>query len=73
MENCVIKINDKEISFSYYSIFLYNGKYKNEYYFKHYHINTRYMFYGCDSLINFNLSNFNTTNVNVMSSVIVNL
>ncbi len=67
MENCVIKINDKEIPFSYHYTFGYSGKYKIEYSFKHYLKNTNYIFYECDSLTNLNLSNFNTTNVTDMS------
>ena len=44
MENSVIKINDKKIPFSYYYTFFYSGKYKIEYSFKNYLINTSYMF-----------------------------
>jgi len=67
MENCVIKINDKEIPFSYYYIFTYSGIYTIEYSFKNYLINTSYMFFNCYSLINLDLSNFNTSNVTNMS------
>jgi len=67
MENCLIKINDEEIPFSYYYTFRYSGKYKIKYSFKHYLINTSYMFYSCKSLTNLDLSNFNTTNVTDMS------
>jgi len=69
MENCVIKINDKEIPFSYYYTFPYSGKFKIEYFFKNYLINTSYIFYNCNSLTNLNLSNFNATNVIDMSSM----
>jgi surface protein len=68
-ENCIIKVNGMVIQFSYFLKFKNSGKYIIEYYFKHYITNTNYMFYDCSSLINLNLSNFNTTNVTDMSGM----
>ena len=62
-ENCEIKINNKKFNFSFYCIFPQKGKYKIEYTFKHKLSKTCFMFYGCSSLTNINLSNFNTQNV----------
>ena len=43
------------------------NKYKIEYSFNGILTKIDYMFYGCDSLTNINLSNFNTQNVTDMS------
>ena len=68
-ENIEIKINEKNINFSYTHKFEKEGKYKIEYLFKNNITKTNYMFYGCKSLININLSNFNTKNVIDMSNM----
>ena len=65
-EKCIIKINNKIISFNYYNKFNEKGKYKIEYLFNEIIIKTDYMFYECNSLTNINLSNFNTQNVTDM-------
>ena len=66
-DNIVIKIDGKIIKFSYYYKFNKEGKYIIEYSFKNNLTKTCYMFYDCKSLINLNLSNFNTKNVINMS------
>ena len=66
-DNIEIKIDGKIIKFSYYYKFNKEGKNIVEYSFKNKLTKTCYMFYDCKSLINLNLSNFNTTNVINMS------
>ena len=66
-DNIEIKIDGKIIKFSYYYKFNKEGKYIIEYSFKNNLTKTCYMFYDCKSLINLNLSNFNTQNVINMS------
>ena len=63
IKECEIKINDKIITFNYYYKFTNKGTYTIKYIFRNYLTNTNYMFYNCSSLININLSNFNTENV----------
>ena len=65
-ENIEIKINGKLIEFAYYYKFNKEGKYTIEYSFKNNLTKTCFMFYKCDSLINLDLSNFNTQKVNNM-------
>ena len=65
-ENIEIRINEKIIEFTYNYKFKKEGKYKIEYLFKNNLTNTCCMFAGCESLINLNLSNFNTQNVTKM-------
>ena len=67
IENCIIKINDKIIPFSYFYKFNQKGKYKIQYLFKNNLTKTNHMFFGCNSLINIDLSNFKTENVTNMS------
>jgi len=66
-DKCIIKINNKIIPFNYYNKFNKKGKYKIEYLFNGILTKTDFIFYGCKSLQNINLSNFNTQNVNNMS------
>ena len=66
-KNIIIKINGKKIEFTYYYKFKEEGKYIIEYFFKNNLTKTDFMFCGCKRLINLNLSNFNTQNVNNMS------
>ena len=68
-ENCIIKINNKFISFNYYYKFKKKGKFIIEYSFKNNIKNLSYMFSGCNSLTNIDLSNFNTQNVIDMSAM----
>ena len=68
-KNCKIKINEKIISFSYFYIFKEKGKYFIKYSFKNNLKKINYMFYGCNSLTNIDLSNFNTQNVTNMSYI----
>ena len=63
IKECKIEINGKKISFCYFYKFEKIGKYKIKYIFKNYLTKINYMFYNCSSLINLNLSNFNTQNV----------
>ena len=64
---CEIKINDEVIPFNYFHNFKKQGKNIIKYYFKNYLTNMHCMFSGCKSLINIDLSNFNTQNVTDMS------
>ena len=66
-ENCKIEINDKLIPFSYYYTFEKEGKYIIKYSFTNNLSKTNYMFWGCKSLRNINLSNFNSQFVTNMS------
>ena len=59
-EKCTIKIDCKIIPFSYYYQFNEKRKYKIEYLFSENLNNASYLFCDCNSLINFDLSNFNT-------------
>ena len=65
-ENCIITINNKIIPFNYIYKFKEKGKYKIEYSFKKNIKSLAYMFFGCKSLTNIDLSNFNTQNVTNM-------
>ena len=67
MENIEILINDKKIDFSYFYKFENKGKYKLKYNFKNKLTNISFMFSECKSLININLSNFNTQKINNIS------
>ena len=66
-ENIEIRINGEKIEFSYINKFNKEGKYKIEYLFKKNLKKTNHMFYCCTSLINLNLSRFNTQNIIGMS------
>ena len=66
-ENIEIKINGKIMPFFYYYKFPVKGKYNIQYSFKKCLTKTNHMFWGCKSIINLNLSNFNTQNVTNMS------
>ena len=68
-ENCKISINGEKIPFSYYYKFDKEGKYIIKYSFTNNLSKTDCMFYGCESLTNINLSNFNTQNVTGMWSM----
>ena len=65
-----MKIEEKIIKFSYYYKFIKDGKYNREYISKNNLTKTNHMFIDCDSLINLNLSNFNTQNVTNMSGML---
>ena len=65
-ENCEIYINNELIPFSYFHTFNKKGKYIIKYNFKDNIKNMGYMFRGCSSLTNINLSNLNTNNVTDM-------
>ena len=71
-ENCEIKINNHQIPFCYYYEFKEKGKYIIQYSFKNKISKSNYMFYDCKSLININLSNFNTENITDMSYMFYN-
>ena len=66
---CEISINDKLIPFNYFHKFEEKGKYKIMYNFKKNLIRTCFMFYGCSSLTNIDLSNFNTQNITNMENM----
>ena len=59
-ENCIIKINNKVIPFSYFYNFEKNGIYKIQYIFIKNLKNTNFLFSNCDLLKKIDLSNFNT-------------
>ena len=67
LENCLIKIDNKEIPFSYKYKFNKKGKHLIEYYFSKDLTKTNYLFYDCQYLTSINLSNINTKNVTNMS------
>ena len=69
-DNCKIRINDELIPFSYFHKFNKKGKYTIKYIFKNKITKTNYMFLGCSSLININLSYFNTNDVEDMSFIL---
>ena len=71
-ENVEIKINEKNIEFTNNYKFQKEGKYKIEYIFKNNLTNTSYLFYNCKSIIDLNLSNFNTKNISNMSHMFCN-
>ena len=66
IKECEIQINEKKINFSYYYKFQKEGIYKIKYTFKNDLTKTSCMFYKCSSLINIDLSHFNTQNVTEM-------
>ena len=65
----LIKINEKKIKFAYCYKFNEKGKYIIEYSFKKCLTNTIFMFRDCKSLINLNLSNFDTQKINNMNGM----
>ena len=66
IKKCEIKINYELIPFNYFYKFKSKGKYIIQYSFKNNINKTCYMFFGCSSLTNIDLSNFNTNNVTNM-------
>ena len=68
-DNCIIKINDAIIPFSYYYNFNKEGKYIIKYLFKNNLSKADFMFYGCKSFTNIDLSNFDTKNITNMSNM----
>jgi len=69
IKKCEISINDKLIPFNYFHKFKEKGKYKIKYKYKNNLIRTIFMFCGCESLENIDLSNFNTQNVTNMENM----
>ena len=68
-DNIEITINDEPIPFSYFYKFKEKSKYIIKYIFKNNLTKTDFMFYGCEYLINMNLSHFQTIDVTNMSSM----
>ena len=67
IKKCEIRINNQLIPFNYIHKFKSSGKYTIKYSFRK-NINiTAFMFNGCSSIENINLSNFNTKNAKNMS------
>ena len=66
IKKCEIRLNDKLIQFTYFYQFTNKGKYIIKYSFYNYLSKTNYIFFECSSLINIDLSNFNTQNVTDM-------
>ena len=69
IKQCEIKINYELMPFNYFYNFKSKGRYTIKYSFKNKLKSTFLMFYGCSSLTNIDLSNFNTNNVNNMGSM----
>ena len=69
IKDCKIKINDININFNYFHRFKKKGKYIIKYIFSNNLTKTNYMFLYCESLININLSNFNSQNVTNMKNM----
>jgi len=65
-DNCRIKINNININFDYFYRFNKKGKYFIEYKFLDNLTKTDYLFYECKSIINLDLSNFNSQKVTNM-------
>ena len=69
IKKCEIKINDELIPFNYFYKFKSKGKYIIKYIFKN-NINNLYLIFSdCKSIINIDLSNFNTNNVTNMNAM----
>ena len=68
-ENCEIEIDNKIIPFSYFYKFNKKGKHIIKYTFMKNLSKADYLFYGCKSLTNINLSNINTENVTNMKNM----
>ena len=69
IKECIIEINGKNYPFSYFHKFEKEGKHQIKYTFKKLLTNCGCMFSHCLSLINLNLSKFNTQNVTNMNSM----
>ena len=70
IKECIIEINNIKLSsFSYFHKFEKDGIYNIKYTFKNLLTNCNHMFESCRSLINLDLSNFNTQNVKSMESM----
>ena len=66
IKRCEIKINGDPIPFCYLYKFNKSGKYRIQYSFSYKLTSMDAMFYGCSSLTNIDLSNFNTQNATNM-------
>ena len=72
IKKCDIQINGESIPFNYIYKFKDKGKHSIRYSFNHLITKTNYLFFGCSSLININVSNFNTENVTDMECMFLN-
>ena len=68
-ENCEIYLNEEKICFSYIYHFPKEGKYTIKYKFKNNLTNTNFLFSKYTSIININLSNFNSNNITNISGM----
>ena len=68
-ENCILKINNKKIPFSYFHSFNQKGIYTIKYSFTNNLTKADYIFYRCNSLISIDLSNFNGQNITNISDM----
>ena len=68
-ENCEIRINNEIIPFSYKYKFNIKGKHTIKFAFKNKMMKTNLLFCNCKSMVNIDLSNFNTQNVTVISGM----
>ena len=69
IKNSEIKINEEIIKFNYFYKFKSKGKYIIKYIFKNKIKNLCLIFGDCESIININLSNFNTDNLTNMNGM----
>ena len=72
IKECNIEINDNKIAFCYFFKFSKKGKYKIKYIFEKYLTEINNIFSDCFSLINLDLSNFNTQNATHMNGMFSN-
>ena len=68
VKTCEIKINDKNIPFSYYYKFPEKGKYKISYTFQNL-IKADYLFYQCTAITSLDLSHFNSNSITNMRNM----
>ena len=68
-DNCIIKIDNKNIYFNYFYKFEKIGNYEIKYIFNNNLTKTDFMFCVCKSLTKINLSNFNSQNVTNMGGM----
>ena len=69
IKKCEIRINDELIPFNYFYKFKSKGKYIIKYIFKNKGKNCCLIFGDCESIINFDFSNFNTNKLNSMNGM----
>ena len=71
-DSIIIKINEKNIGFSYSHKFKEKGIYKIDYIFQKDLTNANYFFYDCKNIISLDFSEFYSSNINNMQSMFFN-